>query len=195
MTQMGPSRTSMCSSLFSVISVDAGIFVKGKTLMNSKLLNTTGMYNPRNVMKTSTMVAQRSREDNSVNGAHPTDLHIFSFYVGIFQFLGNVWFDSCDFFSSNTIVHHLHLWYSGQHKKTKAEIHGVFWEIKPFVFSKTCIFFKRLMHFFFFLVRSPTMYATENWSLEYVPHLEKLSTTSSLTLLACNPHVTQSLEI
>lgn len=58
--------------------------------MNSKLLNTTGMYNPRNVMKTSTMVAQRSREDNSVNGAHPTDLHIFSFYVGIFQFLANV---------------------------------------------------------------------------------------------------------
>lgn len=90
MTQMGPSQTSMCSSLFSVISVDAGIFVKGKTLMNSKLLNTTGMYNPRNVMKTSTMVAQRSREDNSVNGAHPTDLHIFSFYVGIFQFLANV---------------------------------------------------------------------------------------------------------
>lgn len=90
MTQIGPRQTSMCSSLFNVPSVEAGIFVKGKTHMNSKLLNTTGMYNPRNVMKTSTMVEQRSREDNCVNGGRPTDLHMFSFYVGIFQFLANV---------------------------------------------------------------------------------------------------------
>lgn len=73
MTQVGPRQTSMSSSPFNVISVDAGILVKGKTHMNSKFLNVTGMYNPRNVMKTSSIVAQRSREDNCVNGAHPTD--------------------------------------------------------------------------------------------------------------------------
>lgn len=90
MTQTGPRQTPMCSSLFKVTSADAGILVKGKTYMNSKLLNATGMYNPRNVMETSPIVAQRSREDNCVNGAHPTDLHMFSFYVGIFQCLANV---------------------------------------------------------------------------------------------------------
>lgn len=90
MTQIGPRQTPMCSSLFIVASVDAGILVKGKTHMNSKLLNATGMYNPRNVMETSPMVAQRSREDNRVNGDHPTVLRMFSFYVGIFQFLANV---------------------------------------------------------------------------------------------------------
>lgn len=66
MTQIGPRQTFTCSSVFSVPSVDANIFVKGNAHMNSKLLNATGMHNPRNVMKTSTMVAQRSREDGAL---------------------------------------------------------------------------------------------------------------------------------
>lgn len=146
MTQIDPRQTPMCS-LFNVASVDdAGIPVKGKTHMNSKWHNATGMYNPRNVMKTSTMAAQRSGEDNCVNGAHPTDLHMFIFYVGIFQFLANVgivWFDSCDSFfikhycSSSTFL----LFRSAQKKKNLKQRYMSFsWAIKPFVFSKTCIF-------------------------------------------------------
>lgn len=146
---MGPRQTSM-SSRFNVISVDADILVKGKTHTNSKFLNATGMYNPRNVMKTSSMVAQRSREDNCVNGAHPTDWHVFSFYVGIFPFLANV--GLCDLtlviFFHQTLLFIIYIYDIQVSTKKLKPRYTAFSEKSSLLCFLKHAFFKRLMHFF-----------------------------------------------